>query len=42
MCFMVEMLVTQEDAERIFEQLRQTYGEMNIAVDLIRETRDEG
>ena len=30
-----------ERGERISEQLRQTYGEMDIAVDLIRETRDE-
>ena len=30
-----------ERGERISEELRQTYGEMNIAVDLIRETRDE-
>ena len=31
-----------ERGERISQQLRQTYGEMDIAVDLIRETRDEG
>ena len=30
-----------ERGERISEELRQTYGEMNIAVDLIREIRDE-
>ena len=30
-----------ERGERISEQLRQTYGEMDIAVDLIRDTRDE-
>ena len=30
-----------ERGERISEELRQTYGEMDIAVDLIRETRDE-
>ena len=31
----------RERAEKITEQLRQQYGEMNIAVDLVRETRDE-
>jgi hypothetical protein len=31
----------RERGERITEQLRQTYGVMDIAVDLIRETRDE-
>lgn len=30
-----------ERGESISEELRQTYGEMDIAVDLIRETRDE-
>jgi hypothetical protein len=30
-----------ERGERISEELRQTYGEMDIAVDLIREIRDE-
>ena len=30
-----------ERGERISEELRQRYGEMNIAVDLIREIRDE-
>jgi hypothetical protein len=29
-----------ERGERISEELRQTYGEMNIAADLIREIRD--
>jgi hypothetical protein len=28
-------------AEQVTAQLRQRYGEMNLAVDLIRETRDE-
>lgn len=31
----------RERGLRITEKLRQQYGEMNIAVDLIRETRDE-
>ena len=31
----------RERAERITEELRRTHGEMSIAVDLIRETRDE-
>ncbi len=30
-----------ERGERISKELRQVYGEMNIAVDLIREIRDE-
>lgn len=28
-------------AERVTDSLRQKYGEMNLAVDLIREVRDE-
>jgi len=31
----------RERAERITEQLRQEHGELDIAVQLIRETRDE-
>jgi hypothetical protein len=31
----------RERAEKISEELRRKHGEMNIAVDLIRETRDE-
>ena len=31
----------RERADRITEALRRTHGELNIAVDLIRETRDE-
>jgi hypothetical protein len=31
----------RERAERITEELRRRHGEMSIAVDLIRETRDE-
>ncbi len=31
----------RERAERITAQLRQQYGEMDIAVDLIREVRDD-
>ena len=30
-----------ERSRRVQEQLRQRYGEMNIAVDLVREIRDE-
>lgn len=32
----------RERAERITEELRQKHGEMNIAVELTRQTRDEG
>jgi hypothetical protein len=31
-----------ERSERITEELRQKYGELNVAVDLVREIRDEG
>lgn len=31
-----------ERMDRMREELRQTHGEMNIAVELIREARDEG
>jgi hypothetical protein len=31
----------EERSERLTEQLRQRYGELNVAVDLIREIRDE-
>lgn len=31
----------RERAERITEEIRQKHGELNIAVDLIREIRDE-
>ena len=31
----------RERAERIREELRQKYGTMNVAVDLIRECRDQ-
>jgi len=37
--FQARMLV---EGERITEEIRQKHGELNIAVDLIRETRDEG
>jgi hypothetical protein len=30
----------QERSERITEELRRRYGELNVAVDLIREVRD--
>lgn len=30
-----------ERMDRMREELRQTHGEMNVAVDLVRETRDE-
>jgi hypothetical protein len=32
----------QERAERLTEELRRRCGELNVAVDLVRETRDEG
>ena len=31
----------QERSERMTEELRRKYGELNVAVDLIREVRDE-
>jgi len=31
----------RERGERITEEIRRTQGELNVAVDLIRETRDE-
>lgn len=31
----------EERSERITEELRRKYGELNVAVDLIREIRDE-
>ena len=31
----------RETGKKITEELRQTYGELNLAVDLIREGRDE-
>jgi hypothetical protein len=32
----------EERSERMTEDLRRRYGELNVAVDLIREIRDEG
>ena len=31
----------QERSERMTNELRERYGELNVAVDLIRETRDD-
>jgi hypothetical protein len=31
----------RERSERMTQELRERYGELNVAVDLIRETRDE-
>jgi hypothetical protein len=32
----------RERSERITDEIRQKHGEINVAVDLIRETRNEG